>query len=187
MENDLLKAFIEQCNANILLHGEENPLLYEVCFFKIYVKFECLVSTLFEMYAVGESSSLGYSPKRKLNFEDREHFNAVLRKNDKQYNCIDKIQYLSQHILRENPFEILYNDCNNHDLFDKMIALRNYIAHESPESRQKYQRCCLSNGVYIEPHIFLKKIHKNLHKSYYTIFVQTLSNVSDYLIGNKPN
>ena len=189
MENESLKEFIRQCNDIISVHGTDNPLLYEVCFFKIYAKFEHLLSDLFEKYASGESSSLDYLPTRKLQFENREHLRAILQDNGQQYNYTRQIEYLSKHIFIENPFDIIYNDYDNNDIFNKMMALRNYIAHESPKSREWYKRCCLNSkdeSRYVEPHVFLKKRRRGSHKSYYTIFVETMSDISDYLIGAIP-
>ena len=41
-----------------------------------------------------------------------------------------------------------------------MITLRNYIAHESNESRTKYIKTCLGNGTFIEPDSYLTKINR---------------------------
>lgn len=68
MENEELINFIDECN--ILLQNADSDLLYEVIFIKIYVKFEKFLSQMFVKYCIGQTSSAGYTPDRKLEFID---------------------------------------------------------------------------------------------------------------------
>lgn len=182
MENNELKAFINQCNQNL---SPSLPLLYEASFFKIYVKFEVYIAGIFESYCVGEESSTGYCPQRKLAFIDREHLRAILR-GDKQYvDYIKKIQVLSKHLFIDDPFNLIFDVADNTTMFNQMTALRNYIAHESAESRTKYIKACLGNGKFIEPSEYLLKKNKSLSKSNYTIFIEKIVEISE-LILEKP-
>lgn len=179
MENDELKNYINTClqklNANI-------PELYEIYFFKIYVKFEVFLSQLFEDYCIGVMSGKGYCPNRKLEFIDKEHLRAVL-KGDKQYmDYIKKIESLSRHIFIDNPFDLIFQVAENNNLFDQMITLRNYIAHESPESRKRYIETCLGGGQFIEPYQYLAKINRRKSKSNYTIYMEKIVEISDMLL-----
>ena len=65
---------------------------------------------------------------------------------------------------------------------NKMIVLRNYIAHESPESKTKYIRTCLGGGVYIEPCDYLTKKNRRTSKSNYTIFIDKINEISDLVL-----
>lgn len=182
MENDELKRYIRECNQNL---SPSLPILYEASFFKIYVKFEVFLSDVFENYCVGIKSDKEYCPERKLKFEDKEHLRAVLR-GDRQYiEYIKKIESLSKYIFVDNPFNVLFDVADNLTLMNQMIALRNYIAHESGESRVKYIKTCLGNGQFIEPYEYLLKRNRATSKSNYTIYVDKIIELS-YLILEPP-
>lgn len=182
MENSELKAFINECNQKL---SPSIPLLYEASFFKIYVKFEVYMANIFEDYCIGIESSKGYCPQRKLAFSDKEHLRAVLR-GEKQYvDYIKKIETLSKHIFIDNPFNIIFDVADNTTMFNQMTALRNYIAHESGESKTKYIKTCLGNGEFIEPYTYLLKKNRKTSKSNYTLFVEKIAEISD-LILDKP-
>lgn len=151
-------------------------------FFKIYVKFEQYLSKIFESYCIGVPSSKGYCPQRKLAFTDEEHLRAILR-GDKQYiDYIKKIETLAPHIFVNSPFNIIFNVADNNTLFNQMITLRNYIAHESNESRTKYIKTCLGNGTFIEPDSYLTKINRRTSSSYYTIYINKIIEISDLIL-----
>lgn len=179
MENDELKNYIYACLEKI----ENNiPELYEIYFFKTYVKFEVFLAQLFENYCIGVYSGKGYCPNRKLEFIDKEHLRAVL-KGDKQYlDYIKKIESLSKHIFVDNPFDLIFQVADNNNIFDQMISLRNYIAHESVESKKRYVDTCLGGGEFIEPCEYLSKINRHRSKSNYTIYMEKIVEISDMLL-----
>lgn len=179
MENDILKNYIETCNEKL---DPNIPELYEIFFFKAYVKFEVYLSQIFEEYCIGVSSSKGYCPNRKLNFIDKEHLRAVL-KGDKQYmDYIKKIELLSRHIFIDNPFDLIFQVADNNTMFNQMIALRNYIAHESMESKKRYTETCLGGGEFIEPYKYLMKINRHRSQSNYTLYMNKMKEISDMIL-----
>ena len=179
MENDELKNYINLCKQKL---NPNVPELYEIFFFKVYVKFEVYLSHIFENYCIGVSSGKGYSPNRKLEFNDKEHLRAVL-KGDKQYmDYIKKIESLSKHIFVDNPFDLIFQVADNNTIFNQMIALRNYIAHESLESRKRYIENCLGGGQFIEPYKYLAKINRRKSKSNYTVFMDKIEEISDMIL-----
>lgn len=179
MENDELKNYINECNQKL---APSLPMLYEASFFKIYVKFEVYLSNIFENYCVGIESNTRYCPQRKLAFTDKEHLRAVL-KGDKQYvEYIKKIESLSKHIFVDNPFNIIFDVADNSTIMNQMMALRNYIAHESGESKVKYIKTCLGNGQFIEPCEYLIKKNRRTSKSNYTIFIEKIIELSDMIL-----
>lgn len=158
------------------------PLLYEASFFKVYVKFEVYLTEIFENYCVGLISGKGYCPERKLQFSDKEHLRAIL-KGDRQYiEYIKKIEALSKHIFIDNPFNLIFDIAENRTMFDQMIAIRNFIAHESGESKRKYILQCLGNGSFINPSEYLMKINRRYSKSNYTIFIEKIIEISDLIL-----
>lgn len=179
MENDVFKEFVQECTEKL---NSDIPELYEMFFFKIYVKFEVYLSSLFEQYCVGEASGQGFCPLRKLQFENREHLRAVL-KGEKQYvEYVKKIQQLSKHIFIDNPFNVIFDVAENFTALEQMIALRNYIAHESAESRKRYINQCLGGGRFISPSQYLVKMNRRVSKSNYTIFVDKMVQISELLL-----
>ncbi len=183
-ENDELKAFIQSCNAN-LLSSSALPILYEASFLKIYVKFEVFLSKMFESYCIGQLNSKGYCPQRKLAFSDEEHLRAVL-KGDKSYvDYLKKIESVSKFIFIDNPFNVIFDVADNSTIMGQMMALRNYIAHESNEAKTKYINTCLGGRNFIEPSLFLINKNKKTAKSNYTIYIEKITQISD-LILEKP-
>lgn len=179
MENDELKNYISKCNQNL---KPSIPILYEACFFKIYVKFEVYLSDVFENYCIGKESGKGYCPQRKLEFTDKEHLRAIL-KGDKQYvEYIKKIESLSKHIFVDNPFNIIFDVADNLTIMNQMMILRNYIAHESGEARTRYVKTCLGNGMFIEPCQYLIKKNRRNSKSNYSIFIEKIVSLSDMIL-----
>ncbi len=180
-ENDLLKAYITQCGANL---SSSTPLLYEASFFKIYVKFEVFLADMFKSYCIGTVNSNGYCPQRKLAFANEEQLDAVL-KGDKQYvDYLKKIESLSKHIFIDNPFNVIFDVADNSTYLNQMMALRNYIAHESSESRNKYIKTCLPNQAFVEPCDFLMSRNRRNAKSYYTIYIDKIIEISDLILEN---
>lgn len=178
MENKELIDFIKKYNE--LLKESNNDLLYEVVFIKIYVKFEKFLSNMFVKYCIGQASSTGYIPKRKLEFIDEQHLYNILKDNRSYVDYIEKIKNISKHIFNFNPFYPLVESTYVAD-FNKMTALRNYVAHESEESKKKYIKYCLNNNEFIEPYEYLMKLNKAHHISNYSVFINKIKEVSELI------
>lgn len=181
MENEYLLQFIKQCNEELI---NDNPVLYEAYFLKIYVAFENYLGDMFEKYCLGQMSECGYKPKRRLKFDDVEQLRNILE-SGKRMNYIDyieKIKTLSKDIFQENPFSILLEDADNVTLFNQMTMLRNCIAHESSYSKKKYQESCLGNRNYITPGEFLMSLNKKKSKPYYSIYIEKIISISSGLL-----
>ena len=92
------------------------------------------------------------------------------------------IEALSKHIFIDNPFNLIFDIAENRTMFDQMIAIRNFIAHESGESKRKYILQCLGNGSFINPSEYLMKINRRYSKSNYTIFIEKIIEISDLIL-----
>ena len=181
MENRYLLEFIEKCNEELI---NDNSVLYEVYFLKIYVVFENYLGEIFEKYCLGQMSERGYKPKRRLEFDDIEQLRIILEagKKSNYIDYIEKIKNLSKEIFQDNPFSILLEDAENVTLFNQMTLLRNCIAHESDFSKKKYRESCLGNKTYISPGEFLMSLNKKKSKSYYSIYIEKIINISSGLL-----
>ena len=85
MDNKDLLDEIDKWNLVFSSHSTIDPSLYELAFFKIFIKFEKFLSDCFENYAIGISSSFGYCPNRRLNFDDIEHLHKVIKKDNQSF------------------------------------------------------------------------------------------------------
>ena len=165
-----------------------NPKLYEIAIFKIFVKLELFLTEMFIIYATGEASSSGYIAKRRLEFQDKKHLEGILKSNKAFIDYGDKIKSLSGHIFIEksNPFDLIFLDCKYFEVFNKLKAIRNYVAHESSESKRKYIKDVLNNSDFVEPHKYLMKINKKHHKSEYTLYIKKITEMVDLIVNPKP-
>lgn len=183
MENKELLDFIEESSGNLV----DNPWLYEVTFLKIYVKFEKFLANIFEMYSLGISNSLGYCPNRKLRFDNEKQLRAILNGGEsKPYiEYIKKIESLSKYFFDDDPFKIIFEYSNYTTRINQMTYIRNYIAHESDTSKKKYIDSCLCGKPFIEPGVFLQSKNKRYSKSNFSIFVDTIIEISNLILQPK--
>lgn len=154
---------------------------YDYALLKIWIKFERYVGEIFVSYATGGKSESGYSPQLKLQFNNEEHLNAFLRDPNKMYvDYIKQIQKLSKHIFVDDPFDSIFLDVTNLNVFNQIIAIRNYIAHESGEAKIKMIKCCFNGNEkkFKEPCTYLLTKEKTTNKTYYTFYVETIKNMA---------
>lgn len=138
-----------------------NNYLYEIAFFKIFIKLEKYLAEMFLIYSTGKSSSKGYTAKRQLKFENEAHLrNIFMNPNRKYMDYTRIIQERSKYIFEKNPFEIVFFDASLSGCFKQMTILRNYIAHESIEAKDKYISKVLNNKDFIRPSEYLYNKNK---------------------------
>lgn len=166
--------------------GQSGVQRYDIALLKIWIKFERFLSDLFVLYSLGESSEKGYTPKLNIQFQSEEQFNAFMKDGNKKYiEYLDRIDKLSKHIFEDNPFEILYTDSKYKPVMDELKALRNYIAHESVESKRKTINTCFSGNdkKFLEPNEYLKSKEQTSKESYYTFYTNAIAEMVDLLIS----
>jgi len=160
---------------------------YDIALLKIWIQFERFVGDLFVTYATGNPSETGYAPELKIRFQDEEQFNAFMREGTKKYiEYLCKIEKLSNHIFKGNPFEIILLDSEIKPSIDQIKAIRNYIAHESGEAKRKLINTCFNGDErkFVEPNVFLKRREKTTKDTYYTYYINTITSVVDLLIND---
>lgn len=187
MDNSELIGEIDKWK-NIFQNNNDNHL-YELAFFKIFVKFEKFLADCFEGYCAGNESIYNYCPVRKLNFVDVNHLHRVLKCNGggSFINHSKIIKDISNYFFDDNddPFDIIKTDPNYSNLYIHMLLVRNVIAHESSEAKNKYHSTIIgNNNPYISPneHLFSQK--RGSSDSYYTIYTNAIKNISNYIVGN---
>ncbi len=175
----------------ILSSGQSSNHLIELAFFKIFVKFEKFLTSSFIHYSIGKRSSLNFKPKRKLGFKNQKHLEQMLLNPNATF--IDYPRILESKAIgifndNENPFDIVFSDAIFSDNFRKMKIIRNHIAHESPESMDKYLKKVLNSyGIqnFINASDFLNRRSRNSN-SYYSIYINTIRNYSKIILDPTP-
>lgn len=172
-----------------IFQNNSNNHLYELAFFKIFVKFEKFLADCFEGYCAGNKSIYNYCPNRKLEFLDVNHLHKVLKCNGggSFINHSKIIKDVSNYFFNDNdnPFNIITTDSNYSNLYNHMLLVRNVIAHESSEAKNRYQNTILgNNNLYISPNEHLLFQKRGSSDSYYTIYVEAIKNISNYIVGN---
>ena len=157
---------------------------YDIALMKIWVQFEKFISEIFVNYSIGIPSESGYLPKRVIEFKSELQLNVFLRPENKTY--IDypaQIKKLSKHIFDEDPFDVIFLDCNNNVTYQNIMAIRNYVAHESGESKNKLIKNLFAGRaeLFVEPSVFLLKKEKNSKTTYYAFYVQFIRDISRLL------
>lgn len=152
-----------------------NSDLIDLAFFKIFVKFEKLLLDSIINYAIGNKSSKDYIPNRKLQFQDFEHLRKTVT--DKQYiDVSNRLGQLCDQLFEENnPFTFFFNSSDQQE-YKCMQAIRNYIAHESPESHEKFKKIVLNNkDKSLTPNDFLL-LQKSRGSTYFNSYIEMLKN-----------
>ncbi len=184
MSNQDLIDEIRRWNTLFVASSTVDSSLYELAFFKIFIKFEKFLSDSFENYAIGNLSIHGYCPSRRLNFDDLEHLNKVLKKNDRAFvNHFEVIKTISDCFFSDNPFDIIKTDPNYSNIIKDMKIIRDYIAHESNSAKNKYVAGILNNRPFIEPHQHLLNTKRGASISYYTYYINAIQEISNFIIN----
>ena len=180
VSNDVLKAITEWTSWAT----KPDVQMYDIALLKIWIKFERFIGELFVSYAVGIPSETGYSPKLKIQFKDEAQFNVFMRDGNKKYvEYIDKIEKLSSHIFQDNPFDVILLNGNIKTAFYQMRAIRNYVAHESVESKHKMiTQLGVNENNFRELNDYLKSIDKTTGNSNYTCYVRVIKAIVELLI-----
>ena len=187
------KELIDEINKwkTILSSNNFNNQIIELAFFKIFVKFEKLLTKSFIQYAIGKRSKSNFRPKRKLGFKNINHLENIL--SSPYSNFIDYPKILvrkAENIFydNQNPFDVLFSDSKFADNYRKMQIIRNHIAHESPESAAKFFNKVLNSyGIHEQMNVstFLNKKTKN-GNSYYSLYIKIIRDYSKILLDPRP-
>jgi hypothetical protein len=180
---------IEEINSTIEFWSQwasnEQEPRYDIALFKISVCFEKFISELFVSYSIGEPSEKGYLPERLLEFKDQKQLEVFIRPPSKPYiDYPSQIKNLSKYIFKKNPFDVIFTSCNYSGSYQDIIAIRNYVAHESGEARQKLIDRLFNkrNEKFVEPSVFLKTKKKQLGVTHFTYYVNCIHEMSNLLV-----
>jgi len=153
---------------------------------EIFIEFEKFLTNSFVLYALGGQGKNTFAPTLRISFENEKHLEGFL-KCDKQYiDYIKKIPKIKEFIFIEDscPFSKVFSTAKFTTYFKEIQILRNFIAHQSKESKDKYQRNILrAKGInqYIKVKTFLGKMNSGENITYYTIYINAMKFYSEII------
>lgn len=156
-----------------------SPEIVESAFLRIYIEFENYLRTTFVTFSLGNSYST-YVPQRKLHFSDSTQLAEVIRGEGNFVDYIKAIPRCAKHIFQNNPFDLIYASVTFSDDLKKMLIIRNYLAHRSDESKQKYLNNVLKTfGIqsFEEPGVFLLRQMNRTSQTYYSYFCSLICDI----------
>lgn len=159
---------------------------YDIALLKIWIQFEKFIAELFVAYSTGNESEEGFVPTLNLQFSNAEQLNVFLREGNRTYvDYPTQIKKLSKHIFANNPFDVIFLDSTTNSAYNQIIAIRNYIAHESGEARSKMINLCFGGveSKFKEPNEFLLTKEKETKQSYYTYYTTIINNTAALLVN----
>ncbi len=175
--------------------------LMSAAFFAIYVEFDKFLNTALLHYATAGLANNGYAPTMRLTFKDEKHFKNILSGDNKnlEINVLD-LFFRSRTIWndifedKKNPFEAIFSIANFVETLRFIHCLRNYIAHKSKESKERYETICLSKNkqnaskfTFIEPYDYLNQPYSKANtKKCYAVFIQTMQDICELILNPIP-
>lgn len=164
---------------------------FDIAIFKIWIQFERALVELFESYIQGTESCKEYCPKRILPFKDFGHYrNLTMRPSEKYLNHLQHAEEKSKFIFdhNDNPFGTIFNSSPFLYVIREVEAIRNFVAHESNEAKDKYKKLCLVGPQRpdIEPNMYLQTIKKNTNKTFFTYYTEQLIEIIKFCEDPRP-
>lgn len=168
---------------------QTNPPQYDVALLKIWIQFERFLSKSFLTFAIGEKSDQGYAPDLKLKFENEEHFNKFMRAKSKSY--IDYLPLIESHsdlLFVQNPFAFIFEDATFRAVYEDVKSIRNYMVHESTESKTKLIKRIYSGDAtqFKEPNEYLSSSKRKPRIKNFTYLTEKLKEICE-LIESPPS
>ena len=190
VNNDELLAKIEEWNSEMYDKDENKNKDKEkhihFALLEIFIEFEKFLTNSFIAYALGGKGKNNFAPTLRVQFEDEEHLLGFIKCNNQYIDYIKKIQEIKEFIFVENtcPFNKIFSTAEFTTYFKETQTLRNFIAHQSQESKDKYQKEVLRpKGInsYILVKTFLQRINKRKSISHYSIYVNAIKFYSEII------
>ena len=153
---------------------------------EIFIEFEKFLTNSFVLYSLGGQGKNSFSPTLRISFENENHLEGFL-KCDKQYiDYIKKIPKIKEFIFIEDscPFSKVFSTSRFNTYFKEIQILRNFIAHQSRESKDKYQKNILRpKGInqYIKVKTFLGRKNSQENITNYTIYINAMKFYSEII------
>ena len=153
----------------------------EIAIFKFYVKAEKLILDYFSHYFNDGISSSGCTINRRIKLTSSE-LQKFLQHVNKKYLSLDDIKRLYDFFFdKGSSFETFFQDATMATALRELKYIRNYIAHESDESKKTYVNYILNNKDFIEPGVFLMKKRGRTKETNYEFFVSQLTKIPNFL------
>lgn len=177
------------------LIGKEpnNEVLYELAFFKIYLKFEKVYVNAFIEIMCNTHIYKG----NKINYRilplftddeknERTPFETFLKSisGSSYYLSIDKISDLHKEFMFEpNPFFTIHSDVNYQSKLRDMVIIRNFFAHESQDAKKKYiTHFNYDSDKFESPSILLRTKLKGRNITRLSSYIKTIEDIINLIV-----
>jgi hypothetical protein len=80
---------------------------------------------------------------------------------------------------------VIFLDANISNAYNQIIAIRNFIAHESGEAKSKMIRTCFGgrDDLFKLPNDFLLSKERSTNKTYYSYYTEIIANAAKLLVN----
>lgn len=182
----MTKSDIETC-INHWIEWSNTYRQYDIGIFKIWMNFEKYYSFLFRSYSMGGSSDSGYSPTLRIVFDSEEQFNIFLRNNTSFIDYPKIVPKLSPYIFNPNPFDIFINDTVYNEVFRELTIFRNFVAHESEESKAKVKSLSqFTESDLLNINSFLLRNKRGTSQTIFSYYIEKVKEMIDLLAAPVP-
>jgi len=184
--NDLLQK-IQEWEEELTINDKH----IHFALLEIFIEFEKFLTSSFVGYALGDTGKDSFQPTKRVAFDDKIHLEGFLKCEKPFIDYVKKIENIKKYIFLEAtcPFNKIFSTSEFTSAFKQIQTLRNLIAHQSEESKNKY----ISNvlGAYgignsIKVDTFLKKIKGN-RCTYYSFYIDILRFHSEVICNPNPS
>lgn len=162
----------------------EGTNCYDIALFRILLVFEKYLIYKFISYSISGNPKSSVI-NNKIEFSDEEHLKHFLRGDRTYVEYLGKIENLSKHIFRNNPFTIILDDSQYSPIYNELKVIRNQISHDSEESRHKFFKNCLNSKLtdkYLNVNEYLIRRTSNKDStSNYTRLVTGISKIVEFI------
>lgn len=188
VSNQELLDKIQEWDAE--LSTNDNKYIH-MALLEIFIEFEKFLTSAFIEYALGGQGKDNFSPTLRLSFQDEEHLKGLLKCDKTYIDYVKKIKEIRGFVFEENtcPFNKVFSTADFSTHFSQTQLLRNFIAHQSEESKYKYTHRVLKNqgiNTFIKADTFLKRIKRNTTTSYYSIYIENMKFNSEIICNPNP-
>jgi len=162
----------------ILDSTKNDPRVLEAAFLSISVAVERYLTDAFLHFSTDSTSKL--SKFRKIKIDSKEDLFHLIKGDSQRFvDYWSAIGRCAPIIFTKNPFSLVFSDIHINQVLTEMRATRNFLAHRSEESKDKYIRTTLSGGAYVDVGIYLLSKRKSEQHNNYDRILIRLTQIED--------
>jgi len=154
---------------------------------EVFIEFEKFLTHAFISYALKEKGKNSFAPELRLQFDDKVHLQGLLQCSKPYIDYIKKVKEVRKFIFKEStcPFHKVFSTADFNTNFLHIKIMRDFIAHQSEESKAKYVKTILNSGRYIKVNTYLNTLSKHENISNYSRYINALKFYSEVICDGR--